>query len=76
MREMFYPEKVVVVGVSTRAENMGKNILRNLALFGTQSELRKLIKATGYPVFGAIEEAVQGLAIQRDYWRNREGLGL
>ncbi len=66
--------KKLVIRVKEASEAADKSV--NVALFGTQSEVPQLIKATGYPVFGTIEEAVQGLAIQRDYWRNREALGL
>ena len=64
----------LVVQVKEASETAGKPV--NVALFGARGEVPQLIKATGYPVFGTIEEAIQGLAIQRDYWRNREALGL
>jgi acetyltransferase len=47
MREMVYPEKVVVVGVSTRADTMGKNILRNLANCGFQGEANPVGREVG-----------------------------
>jgi acyl-CoA synthetase (NDP forming) len=34
MRKIFYPESLVVLGVSPRAENLGKNIIANLLEFG------------------------------------------
>lgn len=64
----------LVIQVKEASEAAHKPV--SVALFSTQSEVPQLIKATGYPVFGAIDEAVQGLAILRDCWRNREGLGL
>ncbi|MBW1645290.1 MAG: acetate--CoA ligase family protein [Deltaproteobacteria bacterium] len=39
MEQLFYPRSVVVIGVSTRPENLGRNIVYNLIDFGYDGEL-------------------------------------
>ena len=45
------------------------------AVFAGEDQLPKMIKQARFPLFRTIEEAIQALAIQRDYWRNKEALG-
>lgn len=39
MRELFYPEGVVVIGVSDSEDNLGKNILINLLELGYKGDV-------------------------------------
>ncbi|MEE9286354.1 MAG: CoA-binding protein [Dehalococcoidia bacterium] len=46
------------------------------AVFADEEQLPAMIKEAGFPIFRTIQEGIQALAIQRDYWRQREALGL
>ena len=46
------------------------------AVFAAQDQMPGLIERSGFPIFPSIEEAIRALALQRDYWRNKEALGL
>lgn len=46
------------------------------AVFGDQDRLGSMIKNAGFPIFTTIQEAIEALAIQRDYWRRRQALDL
>lgn len=50
MQEIFYPNSVAVIGVSSRADNLGRNIVANLVEFGFQG----VVYAVG-PAGGAVE---------------------
>lgn len=50
MQEIFYPNSVAVIGVSARADNLGRNIVANLVEFGFQG----VVYAVG-PAGGAVE---------------------
>jgi acetyltransferase len=39
LQSFFYPESVVVIGVSPEANNLGKNIVQNLLTFGFKGEI-------------------------------------
>ncbi|MGO9566205.1 MAG: acetate--CoA ligase family protein, partial [Desulfomonilaceae bacterium] len=51
MKELFWPSSVVVIGVSTRAENLGKEIARNLFEFRYTGVIH-LVGAHGGILFG------------------------
>ncbi|MBI3743233.1 MAG: CoA-binding protein [Chloroflexi bacterium] len=46
------------------------------AVFGGQDQLPGMMRAAQFPIFKTINEAVMALAVQRDYYRQREALGL
>lgn len=65
MREIFYPESLVVLGVSAKPENMGKNIIANLRQFGYRGKIyaigRERGEALGVPVYDSVEELPLGI---------------
>ena len=65
MRKIFYPESIVVFGVSTRPENMGKFIVANLLEFGYRGEIyavgRERGEVYGVPIHDSVEELPEGI---------------
>jgi acyl-CoA synthetase (NDP forming) len=65
MDKIFYPNSIVVIGVSERPSNMGRNIVANLLDFGYKGEIHIVGQREGV-VFGhrirtSIEELPQGI---------------
>ena len=65
MNKIFYPDSIVVIGVSERRTNMGRNIVANLLDFGYRGEIH-VVGQRGGVVFGhrirtSIEELPQGI---------------
>jgi acyl-CoA synthetase (NDP forming) len=65
MDKIFYPNSIVVIGVSERPTNMGRNIVANLLDFGYGGEIH-VVGQQGGCVFGhrirtSIEELPQGI---------------
>jgi len=65
MRELFYPERVAVIGVSQRKENLGRNIVENLFRFRFPGEVftvgRRGGVVFGRRVLNSIEELPEGV---------------
>ncbi|MCR4404610.1 MAG: acetate--CoA ligase family protein [Candidatus Acetothermia bacterium] len=65
MRAIFYPESLVVLGVSAKPENMGKNIIANLQQFGYRGKIyaigRERGEVFGVQIYSAVEELPQGI---------------
>jgi acyl-CoA synthetase (NDP forming) len=65
MRKIFYPESLVVLGVSPRAENLGKNIIANLLEFGYRGKIyavgRERGEVFGIQILSAVEELPEGI---------------
>ena len=65
MERIFYPRSIVVIGVSERPDNLGRNILANLHAFGYQGDLyavgRRRGQAHGVPIVASLEEVPDGL---------------
>ncbi len=51
MKKLFYPESIIVFGVSTSPNNLGKNIVENLIEFGFNGEIHAFGKKKGF-IFG------------------------
>jgi len=47
MRQVFYPESIVVIGVSERSDNLARNIISNLRAFGYAGELYAVGRRAG-----------------------------
>ncbi|MBW2040315.1 MAG: CoA-binding protein, partial [Deltaproteobacteria bacterium] len=67
MRELFYPERVAVIGVSQRKENMGRDIVENLFRFHFDGEVFTVGRGGGV-VFGrrvlaSVEELPEGIDV-------------
>jgi acetyltransferase len=65
MKQIFYPESVVVIGVSERPDNLARNIIANLQAFGYRGDLyavgRRKGVAHGVPIaasLGAVPDAI------------------
>jgi acetyltransferase len=54
MKELFYPESVIIFGVSPKPDNMAKDVLNNLIRFGFKGKIycmgREAGQVSGYPV--------------------------
>ncbi len=65
MERIFYPRNIVVIGVSERPDNLGRNILANLRAFGYQGDLyavgRRPGQTHGVPIVASLEEVPDGL---------------
>ena len=64
----------LLLDIKEASESTGKPVAA--AVFAGDNQLPAMVKGAKFPIFRTIEEAIQALAIQRDYWRNREALGL
>ncbi|RLB07906.1 MAG: hypothetical protein DRG50_01370 [Deltaproteobacteria bacterium] len=67
MHRLFYPERVAVIGVSQRRQNMGRNIVENLFRFHFDGEVFTVGRGGGV-VFGrkvltSVEELPEGIDI-------------
>jgi len=65
MHKLFYPERVAVIGVSQRKENMGRNIVENLFRFNFSGELFT-VGRSGDVIFGrrmltSVQELPEGV---------------
>ena len=47
MKRIFYPESIVVIGVSERPDNLGKNIVGNLVSFNFKGSLYAVGRSKG-----------------------------
>ncbi|MFQ6117726.1 MAG: acetate--CoA ligase family protein, partial [Candidatus Bipolaricaulia bacterium] len=65
MEKIFYPESLVVIGVSPRPENMGKFIVANLLEFGYRGRIyavgRERGEVFGLPIYDSLEELPEGI---------------
>lgn len=65
MEKIFYPESLVVIGVSPRPENMGKFIVANLLEFGYRGKIyavgRERGEVFGLPIYDSLEELPEGI---------------
>jgi len=65
MEKIFYPESLVVIGVSPRPENMGKFIVANLLEFGYRGEIyalgRERGEVYGIPIHDSFAELPEGI---------------
>jgi acetyltransferase len=65
VERIFYPRTIVVIGVSERPDNLGRNILANLQAFGYQGDLyavgRRKGEAHGVPIAASLDEVPDGL---------------
>ncbi|MGQ9477346.1 MAG: CoA-binding protein, partial [Candidatus Bipolaricaulia bacterium] len=65
MEKIFYPESLVVLGVSPRAENLGKNIIANLQEFGYRGKIyavgRERGEVYGIEIYDAVEALPEGI---------------
>jgi acyl-CoA synthetase (NDP forming) len=60
MKQIFYPQSIVVIGVSERADNLGSNIIANLKTFQYPGELyavgRESGEVYGVPVSASLDQ--------------------
>ncbi|MEJ5366010.1 MAG: acetate--CoA ligase family protein [Desulfosoma sp.] len=60
MDPLFHPQSVAVVGVSTSADNLGKNIVKNLLNFGYEGKIYPVGprpgRVEGLPIFSSVAE--------------------
>jgi acyl-CoA synthetase (NDP forming) len=65
MDKIFYPNSIVVIGVSERPTNMGRNIVANLLDFGYKGEIHAVGQrggvAFGHRIRTSVEELPQGI---------------
>jgi acetyltransferase len=65
MRQFFYPNSIVVIGVSERPDNLARNILANLIAFGYQGDLyavgRSRGEAHGIPIATSLDDIPDSL---------------
>jgi len=65
MEKLFYPDHLVVFGVSPRPENLGKNIIANLLEFGYRGRIyafgRERGEVYGVPIYDSVEDLPEGL---------------
>lgn len=65
MEKIFYPESLVVLGVSPRTENLGKNIIANLLEFGFRGKIyavgRERGEVLGVQIYSSVEELPEGI---------------
>jgi acyl-CoA synthetase (NDP forming) len=65
MRRIFYPNNLVVIGVSERPENLARNIIGNLHSFGYKGTVfavgRKAGMVHGIPIATSLDEVPDGL---------------
>ncbi len=64
----------LVLDVKDASLSTGKPVA--ITVFAPEQQLHAMIKEVEFPLFRTLEEAVQALAIQREYWRNRQAVGL
>lgn len=63
----------LLLGIKETSLKEGKPVAA--AVFAGEDQLPAMMRQADFPLFRTIEEAVQALAIQRDFWRTREALG-
>jgi acyl-CoA synthetase (NDP forming) len=60
MKRIFYPQSIVVIGVSERPDNLARNIIANLRAFGYQGDLfavgRQSGEVHGVPIVTGLEQ--------------------
>jgi len=65
MQRIFYPNSIVVVGVSERPENLARTIIANLCAFGYKGKLfavgRKEGSVQGIPIATSLDQVPDGL---------------
>jgi acyl-CoA synthetase (NDP forming) len=65
MQRIFYPESIVVIGVSERPENLARTIVANLCAFGYKGKLfavgRKEGSVQGIPIATSLDQVPDGL---------------
>jgi len=65
MQRIFYPESIVVIGVSERPDNLARTIVGNLCYFGYKGKLfavgRREGKVQGIPIATSLDEVPDGL---------------
>jgi acetyltransferase len=65
MQRIFYPQSIVVIGVSERPDNLARTIVRNLCHFGYKGELfavgRREGNVQGIPIATSLDEVPDGL---------------
>ncbi len=65
MQRIFYPQSIVVIGVSSKPDNLAKNILGNLREFGFLGKLyavgRQAEEVHGVPVVDSLDKVPDGL---------------
>lgn len=65
MQRIFYPQSIVVIGVSSKPDNLAKNIVGNLKTFGYRGALyavgREAGQVYGVPIVASLEEVPDGL---------------
>jgi acetyltransferase len=65
MKRIFYPESIVVIGVSERPDNLGKNIVRNLVSFKFKGSLyavgRSKGEVHGIEIYNSLNDLPEGI---------------
>ncbi|MCK5645702.1 MAG: acetate--CoA ligase family protein, partial [Anaerolineales bacterium] len=65
MKRIFYPDSIVVIGVSERPDNLAKNIIGNLLAFDFKGPLyavgRRKSEVHGIPIEGSLNDVPDGL---------------
>lgn len=65
MHRIFYPQSIVVIGVSEKPDNLARNILLNLRTFGYSGALyavgRERGEVYGVPIVPSLDEVPDGL---------------
>lgn len=60
----------LLLDIKETCHRVGKPVAA--AVFAGEDQLPGMIKQAQFPLFRTIEEAIQALAVQREYWRNKE----
>jgi acyl-CoA synthetase (NDP forming) len=65
MHRIFYPQSIVVIGVSEKPDNLARGIIRNLLTFGYRGDLyavgRQPGEFCGVPILSSLEQVPDGL---------------
>jgi acyl-CoA synthetase (NDP forming) len=65
MQRIFYPDSLVVIGVSERPENLGRNIIANLSSFGYKGNVHAMGQRTGLvngiPIITSLNQIPDGI---------------
>jgi acetyltransferase len=65
VKRIFTPQSIVIIGVSERPDNLGRNILANLRAFGYQGDLyavgRRPGQVHGVPIVSTLDEVPDGV---------------
>ena len=65
MQQLFYPESVLVIGVSEKPDNLAKNIVANLLAFGYRGRIyalgRERGEVYGVPIYDSFAEVPEGI---------------